>query len=121
MNKYQSFKDSPGNSRSEEKLERIKLPADLNGKSVLDLGCNEGYFCFEAKQRGASYVLGLDYDEKLLTSAREMALELNLEVEFQLANLHKLSLSRKFDFIIFLSALHYIDQPAQLLSRIRDL
>lgn len=59
MSNYQTFVDRPGVSRSSEKLDGIKLPADLTGKSVLDLGCNEGFFSLEAKRRGAD--LSLDW------------------------------------------------------------
>ena len=30
------------------------FPDDLTGKTVLDVGCRYGYFCFEALKRGAS-------------------------------------------------------------------
>ena len=38
------------------------LPADLNGKSVLDIGCNAGFYSIEMKRRGAERVLGIDSD-----------------------------------------------------------
>ena len=39
---------------------REVLPLDLSGKTVLDAGCNAGFFSFEAKKRGAARVLGVD-------------------------------------------------------------
>ena len=33
------------------------IPADLRGKSVLDIGCNGGYYSIEMKRRGADRVL----------------------------------------------------------------
>src|SRR5262249_10263435 len=53
---------TPGVMNSEEKLQMIQLPEDLRGKSVLDIGCNEGFFAFEAERRGAAYVMAMDYD-----------------------------------------------------------
>ncbi|KAF8324338.1 Bicoid-interacting protein 3-domain-containing protein [Cantharellus anzutake] len=42
-----------------------------SGKSVLDIGCNEGWVsCEIAQQRGASRVLGVDIDETLINAAR---------------------------------------------------
>ena len=119
MSSYQSFVDRPGVSRSSEKLDRIKLPADLTGMSVLDLGCNEGFFSLEAKRRGAEIVIGLDHDEKLLASARKLAEVQRLNVAFVHGDMKTLP-DRKFDFVLLLSALHYIDEPAQLLRTVRD-
>src|SRR5262245_46195760 len=119
MSSYQSFADRPGVSRSSEKLDRIKLPTNLAGMSVLDLGCNEGFFSLEAKRRGAEFVVGLDHDEKLLAGARKLAEVQNLDVSFVHGDMTKLP-HRKFDFVLLLSALHYIDEPAQLLRNIRD-
>ena len=42
------------------------LPADLTGKTVLDIGCNAGFYSMEMKRRGAARVLGLDFDEDYL-------------------------------------------------------
>ncbi len=41
---------------------RIELMGNssLKGKSVIDCGCSYGMFCFDAKDRGADYVLGVD-------------------------------------------------------------
>lgn len=36
------------------------LPGDLSGKSVLDIGCDFGFWSFLAAERGAKRVLGLD-------------------------------------------------------------
>lgn len=120
MSSYQTFADRPGDSRSSEKLDRIKLPTDLKGMSVLDLGCNEGFFSLEAKRRGAEHVVGLDHDEKLLASARKLAGAEHLDIEFIHGDMSALP-NRKFDFVLFLSALHYIDEPARLLRSIRDI
>src|SRR4051794_20015117 len=44
-----------------QKLGRIKLPDDLTGKTVLDVGTWDGFFAFEAERRGASRVLATDH------------------------------------------------------------
>ena len=41
------------------------IPADLTGKTVLDIGCNAGFYSIEMKRRGASRVLGIDYGRRL--------------------------------------------------------
>src|ERR1041385_6604674 len=42
------------------------IPADLSGKSVLDVGCNAGFYSIQMKRRGAERVVGIDTDEKYL-------------------------------------------------------
>jgi SAM-dependent methyltransferase len=43
-----------------EKPPYFGLPEDLTGKRVLDIGCAEGFFSFEAEKRGAREVIGID-------------------------------------------------------------
>ncbi len=42
------------------KIEFNKIPADLSGRTVLDVGAWDGLFSFEAEQRGAARVLATD-------------------------------------------------------------
>ncbi|MFL6785169.1 MAG: DUF1698 domain-containing protein, partial [Sphingomicrobium sp.] len=46
------------------------LPDDLSGRTVLDIGCNAGFYSIEMKRRGAQRVLGIDSDERYLAQAR---------------------------------------------------
>lgn len=46
---YQSFPDQAGGSHSFDKLTQLRLPP-LAGRSFLDVGCNEGFFCGFAHQ-----------------------------------------------------------------------
>jgi 2-polyprenyl-3-methyl-5-hydroxy-6-metoxy-1,4-benzoquinol methylase len=53
---------SPGWSdpAAEKLLPYFGLPEDLTNKRVLDIGCAEGFFSFEAERRGAREVIGID-------------------------------------------------------------
>src|SRR5262249_8666603 len=46
------------------------IPLDLRGKSVLDIGCNAGFYSLEMKRRGAGRVVGIDVDIRYLAQAR---------------------------------------------------
>src|SRR4029450_11406008 len=46
------------------------LPADLRGQTVLDIGCNGGFYAIEMKRRGADRVVGIDSDAMYLAQAR---------------------------------------------------
>lgn len=62
---------------------RSIYPADMTGRSVLDVGCGTGYFVFEALKRGAGPVLGVDVDRYSLRRARLLADCLGLEARFE--------------------------------------
>ena len=71
---YQTFGDAKGGSRSAEKLKALRLSLlrnrhdetrPLKGLSVLDIGCNEGFFCGEALRQGARRVVGIDMKSEL--------------------------------------------------------
>src|SRR5215471_12044551 len=45
------------------------FPEDLSGKTVLDVGCNAGFYSIEAKRRGAARVLGVDAQRTMINQA----------------------------------------------------
>ena len=59
------------------------IPADLTGKTVLDIGCNGGFYSMEMKRRGAARVLGIDFDADYLAQARFAAEIEGLDIEFR--------------------------------------
>jgi SAM-dependent methyltransferase len=123
--KYQSFESREGHSSSKQKLEALKLEQldldiqtssrpPLAGKSVLDLGCNEGFFCQQALLQGASRVVGCDSDLRYLDLARQRC----PQAEFLHSTWWNLP-DEKFDVIFFLSAIHYEDRQRELLTELK--
>jgi tRNA (mo5U34)-methyltransferase len=51
---------TPGENRTSQTLERVRLPESLAGRSVLDIGAWDGFFSFEAERRGAERVVAVD-------------------------------------------------------------
>src|SRR3954449_10126890 len=51
---------TPGRDESARKLGWIGLPADLSGRTVLDVGAWDGFFSFECERRGAARVVAAD-------------------------------------------------------------
>src|SRR4051812_33963878 len=45
------------------------IPKNLAGKTVLDIGCNGGFYSIEMKRRGAERVVAIDSDERYLNQA----------------------------------------------------
>lgn len=117
MRIYQSHEGVVGMSDSARKLERIALPNDLSGKSVLDIGCNEGLFCHWAKQRGASRVVGIDFDRPRLEFAIKNYGGSGIEFRFQ--NWSTLP-EGPFDIVLWMSAMHYEKNPKRVFESIRQ-
>ena len=51
-------------------LTRVLQTRIPSGQSVLDIGCNGGFYSIEMKRRGAERVLGIDFDAGYLAQAR---------------------------------------------------
>jgi SAM-dependent methyltransferase len=112
MPQYQSFPDAAGDSVSLEKLKALRLPP-LAGRSFLDVGCNEGYFCGFALFAGASKVVGLDASELFIERARRRF----TQASFQCQSWDNLP-DAPFDVVLLASALHYAEDQAALLTRL---
>jgi len=99
-----------------------RLPADLSGKSVLDIGCNAGFYSIEMKQRGAERVLGIDSDERYLDQARLASEILGFEgVEFAKLDVYDVgALGETFDLVIFMGVLYHLRHPLLALDLIRE-
>ena len=97
------------------------LPADLHGKSVLDIGCNGGFYSIEMKRRGADRVLGIDFDEDYLAQARFAAEISELDIEFRKLSVYKVAeLHEKFDVVIFMGVLYHLRHPLLALDLLHE-
>lgn len=97
------------------------LPNDLSGKSVLDIGCNAGFYSLEMKRRGADRVLGVDFDERYLAQARFAAEVEGVEIEFRQLSVYDVgSLGEKFDLVIFMGVLYHLRHPLLALDLVRE-
>jgi tRNA (mo5U34)-methyltransferase len=95
------------------------LPEDLGGASVLDIGCNGGFYCIEMKRRAAGRVLGVDVDDRYLAQARFAAKQLDLEIEFQKASVYDVaSLPGQFDYVLFMGIFYHLRYPLYALDQI---
>lgn len=98
------------------------VPADLTGRSVLDIGCNAGFYSFEMKRRGAARVLGIDSDDRYLAQARFAAETLGADgVEFRNLSIYDVgALGERFDLVIFMGVLYHLRHPLLALDLIRE-
>jgi tRNA (mo5U34)-methyltransferase len=97
------------------------LPHDLAGLSVLDIGCNAGFYALEMKRRGASRVLGIDSDPRYLAQARLASDVTGLEIELRLMSVYDIPrLKEKFDLVIFMGVFYHLRHPLLALDLIRE-
>jgi tRNA (mo5U34)-methyltransferase len=88
------------------------LPTDLSGKSVLDIGCNAGFFSVQAKWKNASHVLGIDMGEGFLKQAEFVRDVLNLNIEYRKMDASDLHLLREtFDVVFCLGVIYHCSNP----------
>jgi tRNA (mo5U34)-methyltransferase len=105
-----------------EKYQRFAphLPEDLSGKSVLDIGCNAGFYSMEMKRRGADRVLGIDSDDRYLAQARLAGQALGYDnIEFRNLSVYDVgALGETFDVVIFMGVLYHLRHPLLALDLI---
>lgn len=88
------------------------VPEDLGGRSVLDIGCNAGFYSQEMKRRNAGPVLGIDSDPRYLRQAQFAAELGGLDIEFRLMSVYDVAeLRQKFDLVLFLGVLYHLRHP----------
>jgi tRNA (mo5U34)-methyltransferase len=97
------------------------IPKDLTGKTVLDIGCNAGFYSLEMKRRGAARVMGIDSDERYLAQARYAAGVLNADIEFRNMSVYDVAgIGEKFDVVIFMGVLYHLRHPLLALDLIYE-
>ncbi|MFE1603254.1 TIGR04290 family methyltransferase [Methylobacterium sp. ID0610] len=95
------------------------IPADLSGRSVLDIGCNAGFYAIEMKRRGAARVVGLDEDPDYLAQGRFAAAALGAEIEFRQGSVYDVAaLAERFDIVLFMGVLYHLRHPLLALDLI---
>jgi tRNA (mo5U34)-methyltransferase len=97
------------------------VPGDLRGKTVLDVGCNGGFYSIEMKRRGAARVVAIDTDERYLAQARFAAEVREAEIDFRNLSVYEAGkLREKFDIVLFLGVLYHLRHPLLALDLLHE-
>jgi tRNA (mo5U34)-methyltransferase len=85
------------------------LPDDVSGQTVLDVGCNAGFYSIEMKRRGAGRVLGIDSQRDLIRQAEFVRDVLGLEIDYQRKSVYDLDPARmgQFDITLALGLIYH--------------
>jgi len=114
---------TPGPYDPRPLLDLMGFPKDLSGKTVLDIGANDGFFTFEAERRGAKRVLAMDRHP---ADHRGFALACELrgsKAEYVMGSVYDLSPETHgiFDVVFFFGVLYHLRHPLPALDKIHSI
>ncbi len=97
------------------------IPKDLRGRTVLDIGCNAGFYSLEMKWRGADRVVGIDADDRYLEQARFAAEVKGADIEFRRMSVYDIGqLGERFDLVLFMGVLYHLRHPLLALDLVHE-
>lgn len=113
---------TPGRYNPKPYLDTMGFPNDFTEKTVLDIGCYDGFFSFEAERRGAKRVLATDRhppDHCGFSIAHKL---IGSNVEYNIASVYDLSpeIHGTFDVVLFLGVLYHLRHPILALEKIHS-
>lgn len=101
--------------------DQLRLPKDLTGMSVLDVGASEGGFSFECERRGASRVVAYDLPDWHVDHFALVKEILGSKVEYVKGTVYRLSPKElgTFDIVLFTGVLYHLRHPLLACDRLR--
>lgn len=96
----------------------------FNGLSVIDIGCNTGFWSIKAKKVGARTVLGIDGKKELIEQAGFVRDTLKIDgVRFRHMDVYDVSKDSvgQFDICLFLGVLYHLDDPILALQKMAEI
>jgi tRNA (mo5U34)-methyltransferase len=91
---------------------------DVHGKTVLDIGCNAGFFAVRFKQLGASRVVALDIQPQSVRQTTFLARHFGVELEVYERQAYDIEDLGTFDLVLCLGLLYHLRHPLLMLDRI---
>ena len=90
---------------------------NLEGKSVLDLGCGYGWHSRYCVQKGASKVLGIDASSKMIEEARKR--NYDKAIEYRVCAIEEYPFAENaWDFVICNLVLHYVENLEEIFKKV---
>ncbi|MBA4067080.1 MAG: methyltransferase type 11 [Isosphaera sp.] len=119
-----SVSDTEAHRRMWRFVEDCLAGVDFRGKTVLDIGCWDGYWSFHAERRGAAGVLAADdFTQNWagadgLFLAREL-LGSKVETDTRRSVYDLAGIGRRFDVVLFLGVYYHLFDPFHALAQVR--
>lgn len=97
------------------------LGDELETTTILDVGCNSGYFSFDLADRGAAQVDGIDLRHENIAQARFLAEHYGIDnVSFEVSDAEADAPAGQWDVVLNLGLLYHVTQPLALLRQTYD-
>jgi len=98
------------------------LGADLATSTVLDIGCNSGFFSLDLATCGGQHVDGVDLRSYNIARAQFVKEHFGVgNVDFRVSDADDLETGRQWDVVLNLGLLYHVLNPLQLLRRTYEL
>ena len=123
LDEIETAPDHPLGDYPAIKWRRFKsaIEDQVRGRSVLDIGCNAGFYSIEMKRLGAKEVVGIDFDDRYLAQARLAARTLEEDIQFERLSVYDVALlGRQFDIVLFMGLLYHLRHPLLALDLIHE-
>jgi tRNA (mo5U34)-methyltransferase len=106
-----------------DKIEMMDWPDDLSGKSLLDIGCSEGFYSYEFESRGATKILAIDKHPDACRKFRLIQELRSSKIEFLESDFYDLdrAVIGRHDYVLFLAVFHHVRHPLLAIDRLYDL
>jgi toxoflavin synthase len=95
------------------------LIGDVQGKSLIDLACGEGYYTREWRKHGASPVLGVDLSAGMIGLATGEEERSPLGIEYRVGDVRSLAVPRQYDVVFAAYLLNYARTAEDLIAMCR--
>jgi len=99
------------------------VPADLRGKTVLDVGGNAGYFSVQMMKRGAAHCTIVEPFLEFAEQARFVGDLHGYEFNVVTEDVHTycLTTDQRFDYVLFLGLFYHLKYPGIVLDRLAEM
>lgn len=117
---YKQCKEHPWRSRIET-YSIMKRLGNLEGKTVLDIACGEGFYARKLRQGGAGEVVGIDCSEAMIRLALDQESRHPLGISYRVEDARAENARQEFDLAVSAWLLVYARSQAELSAMCRGL
>ncbi|MFH0951830.1 MAG: class I SAM-dependent methyltransferase [Patescibacteria group bacterium] len=94
----------------------FKMSGQVRGKSLLDLGCGEGYYTRLFAHKNPSKIVGMDISKRMIALAKRNKDATTAKIEYVVGDIANIRLRDQFDIVTAVYALNYAETE-EVLSR----